>query len=331
MGKSLRFFSVFTVLFAFFYINTGFATTMLPVTYGYDCPEYKTYTSCNANYYMSGGTGAGNSCKACGANSTSSGGQVTTCTCNTGYSSNGTSSGSSTSTTGCTLIQVSCGARSYLKKGETSCSSCPPGSYCPGGTFSYNATKDQGKNSCPRGYTSNLGEASASSGCYILVDGGSYIQTANSTTQQTCAAGTYKEEHIVYYGKTSSCSVCGNNQYSDKGAASCSSCNSANGYVNSGTSATNHAGITSCKATCSAGTYVAEANAKCTSVGTGYWKESHTVSQESTSTRNQCPAEYHDGAAVGAEADCVGIFEKTGKQVNGDVPANCASVTAWGT
>ena len=141
-----------------------------------------------------------------------------------------------------------------------------------------------------------------------------------------CSAGTYSIGGVVH-----ECSVCGNNQYSDKGAASCSSCNSANGYVNSGTSATNHAGITSCKATCSAGTYVAEANAKCTSVGTGYWKESHTVSQRSTSTRNQCPAEYRDGAAVGAEADCVGVFEKSGKQVNGEVPANCASVTAWGT
>ena len=407
MGKSLRFFSVFTVLFAFFYINTGFATTMLPVTYGYDCPEYKTYTSCNANYYMSGGTGAGNSCKACGANSTSSGGQVTACTCNTGYSSNGTSSGSSTSTTGCTLIQVSCGARNYLKKGQTACSKCPAGSYCPGGTFSYNATKDQGINSCPSGYTSNLGEASASSGCYILVDGGSYIQTANSTTQQTCAAGTYKEEHIVYYGKTSSCSVCGDNTYSSEGASSCTSCYTVNGYGNSGTSALSHANKSSCKLTCEAGTYVKEDSAACIPVGQGYWRGEHTVSQGSTSTpyecpenygygsatagspnecatfcvggtyvdiaggeclssssggkceevasgkcvsvddgyfrtshvvyygqasdQEECPENYRDGGPAAMLGDCVGVFEKSGKQVNGKVPANCASVTAWGT
>ena len=325
MGKNRCFLGIFASLFIALFVGNALAE-------GYSCPSYKKYTSCNEDYYMSGGQDVGNSCNPCGANSSSEGGTVSTCTCDNGYSVDGTANGATTTAGGsCTLISVTCAAGEYLPQNSKTCSKCPAGSYCGGGTFSFSSSVDQGKNPCPSGYTSNLGEATKDTGCYIMVDAGKYLTTKNTTTTAECAAGTFKAGHIVNYGSTSSCGVCGNNQYSDKGAASCSSCNSANGYVNSGTSATNHAGITSCKATCSAGTYVAEANAKCTSVGTGYWKESHTVSQGSTSMRNQCPAEYRDGAAVGAEADCVGIFEKTGKQVNGDVPANCASVTAWGT
>ncbi len=88
MGRRFRFFSVFTVLFAFFYINTGFATTILPVTYDYSCPSYKKYYECSSGYYLSdcgtsGWTGQsisspafGNSCEECPSGYTCSGGVV---------------------------------------------------------------------------------------------------------------------------------------------------------------------------------------------------------------------------------------------------------------
>ena len=59
-----------------------------------------------------------------------------------------------------------------------------------------------------------------------------------------------------------------------------------------------------CQTSCAAGTYVATANAACTSVGTGYYRAAHSVNYGSTSTRTQCPAGYRDGAAAAAENGC---------------------------
>ena len=81
-----------------------------------------------------------------------------------------------------------------------------------------------------------------------------------------------------------------------------------------------------CKTSCDAGTYVATANAACTSVGTGYYKAAHTVSYGSTSTRSQCPANYRDGAAASSQNNCIGIFEKTGGQNNPTKPTGCATM-----
>ena len=88
MGRRFRFLSVFAVLFAFFYINTGFAITIEPVTYDYSCPSYKKYYECSSGYYLSdcgtsGWTGQsisspafGNSCEVCPSGYTCSGGVV---------------------------------------------------------------------------------------------------------------------------------------------------------------------------------------------------------------------------------------------------------------
>lgn len=125
--------------------------------------------------------------------------------------------------------------------------------------------------------------------------------TGGTAAPQNCPAGTYRSSTG---GKSQSeCSVCEANKYSNPGATSCTAC--ATGYGNSGSTAAAHAGETSCKISCAGGTYVATAKAQCTTVGGGYWKEAHTVSQGSTSTRNQCPAGYRNGAATSAENLCV--------------------------
>ena len=76
---------------------------------------------------------------------------------------------------------------------------------------------------CPFGYTSNAW-ASSKSQCYISVSAGKYIETANSTTQKSCPAGTYKAAHTVNYGSTSSCANCSCGYYSAAWAESCIAC-----------------------------------------------------------------------------------------------------------
>ena len=161
--------------------------------------------------------------------------------------------------------------------------------------------------SCPNGYTAAAGTAGADSECYISVAGGKYLGTAKGTTLSNCAAGTFKAAHTVNYGGTSSCGVCGNNQFSDAGAASCTGCATSNGYTNSGTTAASHAGVASCKATCAGTQYVATAGAGCVTVGTGYYGRtaaSTTVAQNTTLARTKCPSIYVNGAAATRESDC---------------------------
>ena len=322
MGKSRCFLGIFASLFiAFFVTHSALAA-------GYSCPSYKKYTACNENYYMSGGVAVGNSCNACGAYATApSENTLSACNCDTGYSADGTANGSKTSTGDCKIINVTCAAGQYLPAKATACAPCPEGSYCEGGSFDYNASKDQGKSGCPSGYTSDEGKATKDTECYINVADGKYLVTANQTTTQNCAAGTFKAAHKVNYGSTSTCGVCAENTYSDAGAKSCTACATDNGYGNSGTSATNHAGVASCKVTCPAGEYVATAGAGCVSVGGGFWGAGETVAQNATGTRNQCPADYRDGAAAVSESECVGEFTRNGKQNDPSLPANCSDMT----
>ena len=144
---------------------------------------------------------------------------------------------------------------------------------------------------CPDGYPNSAnGNEGGNTKCYASVSGGHYIGTKNSATQSECVGGTYKAAHTVYYGSTSSCAVCGANQYSDDGAASCTACKTSAGYGNSGTTAASHAGQASCKVTCGGGEYVPTAGGGCVAVGSGYYKTgTMTVAQNATNTtRSAC-------------------------------------------
>ena len=386
MGKYRSFLGIFASLFVLFFTCSVMAA-------GYTCPEYKKYTSCSTNYYMSGGQVAGNSCNQCGENSTSKGGTQSYCQCDEGYSVDGQLLNTASENTkpddgsDCQLASVTCEPGTYFQfaKSGVGCMACVAGKWCPGGVFYWTGEEHQGVNDCPAGYTSK-GGATAENECFINVEAGHYLPTENSAEPQTCAAGTSKAAHTVNYGSKSECDVCSDNQYSDAGAASCTSCNTDNGYGNTGDSASNHAGIASCTIQCPAGQYVATAgegcvsvgdgnwsdgtevvaqdevgtlnqcpanyrdgaaassqaecitscdageyvetaNAACTSIGTGYYKEAHTVKYGSTSSRNQCPENYRDGAPVGAEADCLGIMERIGERKTPPTPDGCADIT----
>ena len=162
---------------------------------------------------------------------------------------------------------------------------------------------------CPSGYTSDNGTTGGIGSCYMSVPAGKYVKNAHDSSASTCVAGTSKAAHTVYYGNTSSCAVCDTNTYSNAGAGSCTPCNTAKGYTNSGSAAANHAGVTSCKTTCAAGTRVVNANEACsTPSGNTWYTGEHTVSQTQISPYSTCPtgyttrgstAAYHD-----AKSDC---------------------------
>ena len=187
---------------------------------------YAKWTRCGSGTYL-----VNNTCTTCAPGKYSTGGVNSCSTCAAGtYSGSGASS--------C----IACAAGTYSTGGASSCTTCTAGYYCPGGT---------NRVACPSGYTSAAG-ATAQNKCYISVAAGKYIASANSSTQTSCAAGTYKAAHTVNYGSTSSCSDCAAGTYSTGGAASCTTC-TAGYYCPGGTNRiqcssgyTSSAGASSC-------------------------------------------------------------------------------------
>ena len=190
-----------------------------------------------------------------------------------------------------------------------SVSSC---NICTGATWSHAGAATC--SNCPTGYTYNTTSGKTdNTQCQISVPGGKYVGTvgAQGSTLGTCVAGTSKATHIVNYGSLSSCPVCGTNQYSDVGAAKCIACDS--DYANSGTSASSHAGVTSCKVTCSPGTRVVNPNEPCTvpSDNTWYTPNEHVVSQTKVSPYETCPGGYTTRGTNATSHD-----QKTDCQIN---------------
>ena len=332
MEKIRRFLGVLASLFVLIFAGNALAA-------GYDCPENRKYTSCNENYYMSGGTNVGNNCDPCGENSTSPGGTQSYCLCDRGYTIDGDLSNSamlnkrSTSGQDCKLSAILCETGTYLPADGLRCSECPEGSYCPGSKYYYNASEDQGINTCPTGYTSPAGAYQEKS-CYIDVPGGSILTTAGSTSFESCQAGTFKAAHQVFYGDTSpACEVCGDNTYSDDGAASCIACLTDAGYGNSGDTQGDHAGVASCKTTCDPTEAVKEANAACAVVDAGDWATGGVVSQGETSVLDtdygDCPTGYTDGNPAASLSGCVKNIEDGYYLANeyDESPAQCAAGT----
>ena len=337
------------------YIATANSSTQTTCTAGYACPGgLVNYGSTGKRTQCTGATYAGSGASSCS-------------NCPSGYTANTTAG-----KTAASACQISVAAGKYIKTANSATqSTCTAGYACPGGLVNYGSTGKRTQctgatyagsgasscSNCPSGYDDDTtaGKTAASS-CKISVAGGKYIKTANSATQSTCSAGTYKAAHTVSYGSTSSCSACtGRTKYSAAGASACSTVSS--GYYTTGCNTSNNnctgqsqctgatycssgvknncpsgyddnttAGKTaasSCQISCAGGTYVATANAACTSVGTGYYKAAHTVNYGSTSTRSACPSGYDDGAAASAQSGCK-ISVSGGKYI---ATANATSAT----
>ena len=254
---------------------TGCSTvTSNTVSYNGSAWPASTYAvTARGGYIISGNNTSSATCTQCGAGKYSAGGSATSCsTCaNWTYSSAGASS--------CTAcLDVESGWTKASGTGWTSYASCKEtktgtaiSGYCTAGVL----TKAQSS-------ASAWGSASITTA--LKAEAGAYV---NGQTCSRCSAGTYQGTD----GSTAtSCSVCSTNTYSNAGAASCTSCNTTKGYGNSGTTASSHAGVASCKVTCDAGEYVPTAGGGCVSVGSGYYTTSSIrVAQNATSTsRSSC-------------------------------------------
>ena len=197
-------------------------------------------------------------------------------------------SGCSTNNANCTKTVAAVTAKSGYYVSGTSCTAC---SGLASGMY-------------PDSTNGNTGGASA---CRTKSMSGQVITTKNASSTTQCDPGTFKAAHTVNYGSTSSCGVCGPSTYSDAGAAACTACATANGYTNSGTTAASHAGVASCKTTCSGTQYVATAGTACVTVDTGYYGRtaaSTSVAQNATLARTKCPSIYVNGAAATQESEC---------------------------
>ena len=88
---------------------------------------------------------------------------------------------------------IICSSGEYLAQGQSTCSTCPAGSACDGGTFEVSTTSDQGRTQC-------------SAGTYAA---------AGSSSCTNCVAGTYSA------AGAGSCTVCAGGKTSSAGATSC--------------------------------------------------------------------------------------------------------------
>ena len=150
-----------------FFVCCGIAfLTNVAVAGSYSCPTYKVYTTCNANYYLSKQNVVGNSCIQCPTGATTPGNNTSlNCTCPDNYWNFETGKNTVVAGQTCSIKNVTCAKGTYLKDRETSCSTCPAGKYCPGGTYTA-SIGDQGATNCPAKYPNSDAGSSAITNCY---------------------------------------------------------------------------------------------------------------------------------------------------------------------
>ncbi len=78
---------------------------------------------------------------------------------------------------------------------------------------------------CPSGYPNSVvGNTGGASACYTNTISGAYIAKPNDATSTQCAAGTFKGNHSVHYGDTSTCDTCTAGNYCVAGSSAETSC-----------------------------------------------------------------------------------------------------------
>ena len=183
-----------------------------------------------------------------------------------------------------TARSFTCSAGTYLPQNSIECSECKVGSYCTGGTYTFNETTDQGLTACPSGMTSEVG-ASAKTGCKVTCAAGTYL-AANGTSCVACPANSYCE------GKT-----CNFSTSSDCGKAACPS---------GMTSAASSTAKTSCKLTCEAGTYLKANGTSCVACPVGSYCGEKTCNFSTTDDcgKTLCPSGMTSAESSTTKTNC---------------------------
>ena len=183
----------------------------------------------------------------------------------------------STSTSACV-----CKSGMYLNSSNT-CEACAAGTYksansnaaCTVASLNYyvDGTGKTSQSACSTlgsFYTKTQSTGSTSDKCYGTTTAGKYIKTAQSSTQETCAAGSYCPATTVFYGGYDTTG----------GRKACPS-----GYDDGGTG---YSQQSQCTIACSAGTRVETANATCTTPSGNWYVGANTVTYGKTTSVNTC-------------------------------------------
>ena len=254
--------------------------------------------------------------------------------CNVSY----TPTSTITLTTQCTASTYTCSAKTYLKAGDITCSNCPAGYACAGGSLTYSDTEDKGivkcsagnyaaANStsctaCPGSMTSAAG-SDAKTDCKITCAAGKYLAASASACSDCpagkyCAGGTYNYSDSAAQGITGNCNA---NTYST-GGASAATCTACGGDLTvaagSGTSRAQ------CKVTCAAGKHLAASATACSNCPAGKYcaggtygfstsaqgitgncnANTYSTGGASAATCTACPGSMTSAAGSDAKTDC---------------------------
>ena len=332
------------------YQNETGQTSCKTVSSGYYKSSNSAQTQCPANYRDGTGAANINACKtscaggtyvatanaACtsvgtgyykGAHTVNYGSTSTRSQCPANYRDGAAASSES----GC---KTSCAGGTYVATAEAACTSVGTGYYRAAHTVNYGSTSTRSQ--CPSGYRDGAA-TSAQSGCKMDVEAGHYVGTANSATQATCAAGTYKAAHTITYGSTSSCSACsGRTKYSAAGASACKTVSS--GYYTTGcnTSGNNCTGQSQCTGAtyCSGGVQnscPAQTSGWTRNGGTGWTSYTQcNQTRAATSVSSYCSAGQlkqtaTSATAWGASNISTAFQAKAGAYVNGQTCSQCTA------
>ena len=279
--------------------------------------------------HTSGPVGAtsGSQCTGCSSWGSCSGGTVVASACQAGYYKNGnscekcptgyTSANGTTGGIGSCYINVSAG--NYIKTANSSTqSTCTAGYWNPAHTVYY-------------GNTSSCNKCT----------GTTYSDTDGASSCKQCPTATEYADIITSYWYWSEDDIHDTiggcraefDESDSKGSYnySCAYKNGDYGVAGGGTGTCMATKPNSCAATYYwpggdsniwAGNRAELLTQMCSSVGKGYWSAAGSL------TRNQCPANYRDGAAAGSQNNCIGIFEKTGARI---IRPNRRVVQRWNT